>query len=136
MKLTKTKLDKLIKEQMVKLTEAGEVIDLDAAREEKEDEEERQGLLQIARSLSKVDRYMGVVIELIEETNKEIESSKFYSLYRTRYMGEIEAMNLLGELMEQWVQDIYPRDPDAIGAREELASESWVRTKEEERHLY
>ena len=77
MKLTKTKLDKLIKEQMVKLAEAGEVIDLDAAREEKEDEEERQGLLQIARSLSKVDRYMGVVIELIEETNKEIESTKF-----------------------------------------------------------
>ena len=131
MKLTKTKLDKLIKEQMVKLTEADEVIDLAAAREEKEEEEEKQGLLEIARKLDDIENYMLAMLGILNKTKSEIEISKFYSAYRARFRGEVEAMDLIGTLMQQWVDEIYPRNLDAIEGREDLATASWIYAKEE-----
>ena len=132
MKLTKPKLDELIKEQMARLAEAGEVIDLAAAREEKEDEEERQGMLEIVDKLDKVERYMAVLIELVDKTIEEIEINKFYSEFRQRFRGEIEAMDLITELMHQWIRDVYPRDFELIQERRKLADETWVNAREEE----
>jgi hypothetical protein len=94
-----------------------DIFDLGQAREKKVAAQHDQEKESLAQNMDNMEDTMAGVAQAILETSRGIKNSNHYDSYKEENPGELEALDLIWELITEWSFKMFPKDPEVIAAR-------------------